>query len=127
MISGDRPLPESFTQQALAMGLKITDSTRFGSMVSAPAKVGGVAKDSALSDVKAVSSPYPLRGDIEVRGVNGERVPLKANVNAGEVFVDERLATRLGIKVGDTIEVGKLCLLKSPKLLAISCRPRRKC
>ena len=108
MISGDRPLPESFTQQALAMGLKITDSTRFGSMVSAPAKVGGVAKDSALSDVKAVSSPYPLRGDIEVRGVNGERVPLKANVNAGEVFVDERLATRLGIKVGDTIEVGKL-------------------
>ena len=38
MISGDRPLPEAFTQQALAMGLKTTESTRFGSMVSADRK-----------------------------------------------------------------------------------------
>ena len=108
MISGDRALPETFTQRATAMGLRVTESTRFGSMVSAPAKDGGATKDSVLSDVKAVASLYPLRGEIEVRGASGERVPLKANVNAGEVFVDERLATRLGLKVGDAIEVGKL-------------------
>ena len=108
MISGDRPLPETFTQQAVAMGLKVTDSTRFGSMVSAPAKDGGTARDSVLSDVKAVAALYPLRGQIEARDGKGERVPLKASVSKGEVFVDERLATRLGVKVGDTIEVGKL-------------------
>lgn len=107
MISGDRPLPPDFATQAMAMGLRVTDSTRFGSMVSAHSATGGPAKESVLSDVKAVSAPYPLRGTIEVRGARGERVPLKAEVKAGEVFVDERLATRLGVKVGDTIEVGK--------------------
>ena len=81
MISGDRPLPETFAQQAVAMGLKVTDSTRFGSMVSAPAKDGGTAKDSVLSDVKAVAAPYPLRGQIEARDGKGERVPLKASVS----------------------------------------------
>ena len=71
MISGDRPLPPDFAKQAMAMGLRITESTRFGSMVSAPSPNGGPAKDAALSDVKAVSAPYPLRGAIEVR----KRIP----------------------------------------------------
>ncbi|HNY47023.1 MAG TPA: ABC transporter permease, partial [Casimicrobium sp.] len=38
MISGDRPLPENFTAQAVALGLKVTQSTRFGSMVSATSR-----------------------------------------------------------------------------------------
>ena len=38
MISGDRPLPETFAQTAAAMGLKVTESSRFGSMISAAAK-----------------------------------------------------------------------------------------
>lgn len=115
MISGDRPLPPGFATQAVAMGLRVTESTRFGSMVSTPTPTGGTAKDSVLSDVKAVSAPYPLRGTIEVRNAKGERVPLVADVKAGEVFVDERLATRLGVKVGDTIEVGKT----SPRIAQI--------
>ena len=115
MISGDRPLPESFVQQAAAMGLTITESIRFGSMVSTPAKEGSIGKDSVLSDVKSVTSPYPLRGAIEIRGSNGERVPFKAQIKPGEVFVDERLATRLSVKAGDTIEVGK----NSPRIAQV--------
>lgn len=107
MISGDRPLPENFTTQAVSLGLKVTQSTRFGSMVSAPSKDTPLGKDSALTDVKAVNAPYPLRGSIEVRNAAGDRVPLKADVKPGEVFVDERLASRLNVKVGDTIELGK--------------------
>ena len=107
MISGDRPLPENFAEQARTMGLRVTKSTRFGSMVSTPAQVGTAGKDSVLSDVKSVTSPYPLRGTIEVRNSAGERVPFAADLKAGEVFVDERLATRLNVKAGDTIEVGK--------------------
>jgi putative ABC transport system permease protein len=101
MISGDRPLPENFAEQARAMGLQVTQSTRFGSMVST------AGKDSVLSDVKSVSSPYPLRGAIEIRNAAGERVPFTANLKPGEVIVDERLAARLNVKAGDTIEVGK--------------------
>ena len=115
MISGDRPLPPDFAAQAAAMGLRITESTRFGSMVRAHSAAGGSAKESVLSDVKAVSAPYPLRGTIEVRDAKGERVPLVADVKPSEVFVDERLATRLGVKVGDTIEVGKT----SPRIAQI--------
>jgi len=107
MISGDRPLPENFAEQARAMGLKVTESTRFGSMVSTPTKDSTAGKDSVLSDVKSVTSPYPLRGAIEIRNAAGERVPFAANIKAGEVLVDERLAARLNVKAGDTIEVGK--------------------
>jgi putative ABC transport system permease protein len=107
MISGDRPLPENFAEQARGMGLTVTQSTRFGSMVSTPSKDGSAGKDSVLSDVKSVTSPYPLRGAIEIRNAAGDRVPFVANLKAGEVLVDERLATRLNVKAGDTIEVGK--------------------
>jgi putative ABC transport system permease protein len=45
MISGDRPLPENFAEQARGMGLTVTQSTRFGSMVSTPSKDGSAGKD----------------------------------------------------------------------------------
>jgi putative ABC transport system permease protein len=109
MISGDRPLPETFAQTAAAMGLKVTESSRFGSMISAAAKdaASATARQSVLADVKAVAAPYPLRGTLEARDARGERVPLVAQVKPGEVFVDERLASRLGVKAGDVLEVGK--------------------
>ena len=108
MISGDRPLPQNFAEQARAMGLKVTESTRFGSMVSAAAKDGSAAnKDAVLSDVKSVTSPYPLRGSIEIRDSAGERLPFVGEIKPGEVFVDERLAARLNVRAGDRIEVGK--------------------
>ena len=60
MISGDRPLPASLAEQARAMGLRVTESTRFGSMVSTPAKAptadGVAGKDAVLSDVKSVTA-----------------------------------------------------------------------
>jgi putative ABC transport system permease protein len=111
MIAGDRVLPEDYAKQAQAMGLRVTESTRFGSMVSKNA--GAVASDAVLSDVKAIAAPYPLRGVIEVRdaskaeGERGARIPLREVPKTGEVFVDERLASRLEIKVGDRIDLGK--------------------
>lgn len=109
MISGDRPLPSSLAADASARGLRATLSTRFGSMVAAvrddPAAPPG---DTALSDVKAITGDYPLRGALEKRNAAGGRVPFTASVLPGEVFVDERLATRLRLKVGDRIELGKL-------------------
>jgi putative ABC transport system permease protein len=117
MISGDRSLPEDFAAQAKAFGLQVSESTRFGSMVSKKAGAG----EAALSDVKAIAAPYPLRGVIEVRdaskndGARGARMPLREVPKAGEVFIDERLATRLDIKVGDTIDLGK----NSPRIAQI--------
>lgn len=118
MISGDRELPKGFIESARASGLKTTESIRFGSMVT-PRMNGGSTDvaGAALSDVKAVSAPYPLRGSIEVRGApsaadpRGERLKLDPSESVpkpGEVFIDERLAARLNLKAGDAIELGKL-------------------
>ncbi len=116
LISGDRELQSDLPNIAGAYGLKITQSTRFGSMVSARNK-GASPGEAALSDVKAVTAPYPLRGAIEIRGAPTEKEPRGARLpidaarsvpQAGEVFIDERLASRLNVKVGDTVELGKL-------------------
>lgn len=116
LVSGDRPLPRSIPEEAGRYGLKTTESIRFGSMVAAQTN-GASTGAAALSDVKAVNAPYPLRGAIEVRGAatekdpRGERIKLAAEQSVprrGEVFIDERLASRLSLKVGDTVELGKL-------------------
>jgi putative ABC transport system permease protein len=116
MISGDRELPRSLPDAAKDYALKTTESIRFGSMVNAQSN-GANPGGAALSDVKAVNAPYPLRGSIEVRGAvsaqepRGVRVKLPAAESVpkpGEVFIDERLASRLSLKVGDSIELGKL-------------------
>jgi putative ABC transport system permease protein len=116
VISGDRELPRLLPEEAGRYGLKTTESIRFGSMVAAQNN-GANRGAAALSDVKAVSAPYPLRGAIEVRGAptdnepRGARMPIDAAQSVpkpGEVFIDERLASRLNLKVGDTVELGKL-------------------
>lgn len=109
MISGDRPLPPSLTEEATARGLRTTLSTRFGSMVAAVRDGAAAASgETALTDVKAIAGDYPLRGALERRNAAGEREPFRVSVQPGEVLVDERLATRLHVKVGDRIELGKL-------------------
>jgi len=113
MIVGDRPLPSAWAAQAESFGLAHTESIRFGSMVSTSGRAASAAV-SALADVKVVAAPYPLRGAIERREAGGDptrrgaRVPLRELPGAGEVFVDERLADRLSLKEGDTIELGLL-------------------
>ena len=57
MISGDRPLPASLAEQARAMGLKVTESTRFGSMVTHPPRT----EQQAKIQCSQMSSPSPRR------------------------------------------------------------------
>ncbi len=110
MISGDRPLPPAFADDARAMGLATSPVIRFNSMVqpNATAEADAVA---VLTDVKAVGAGYPLRGVITLadpvtpEGVRTERIP-----GRGEAWPDVRLAQRLGLKVGDPLGVGEATL-----------------
>jgi len=107
MISGDRMLPSSFADTARARGLATTGVIRFNSMVQ-PGP--GAAADAAavLTDVKAVGTGYPLRGEVLLAdparpaGVVATGIPAR-----GEVWPDMRLAERLGVKIGDRIAVGE--------------------
>ena len=109
LISGDRPLPDTYANEALRRGLAVTTALRFNSMVQregADADAGAV-----LADVKAVGPAYPLRGTVMLvdpatpDGVRAAGIPPK-----GQVWPDTRLADRLGVKKGDRISVGEASL-----------------
>jgi putative ABC transport system permease protein len=110
MVSGDRPLPEDLADGARERGLATVPVIRFNSMVQPNAGAGPDALP-VLTDVKAVGDGYPLRGAIVLAepgrpdGVAAARIPAR-----GEVWPDVRLATRLGLKVGDTLTVGEATL-----------------
>ncbi len=106
MISGDRPLPTSFAQEAQARGLAISEAVRFVSMTSAGAEAAPV-----LTEVKAVDAAFPLRGKVLLidadlpQGREARGVPAP-----GEAWIDRRLARRLALDRGGIINVGEIRL-----------------
>ena len=108
MISGDRPLPDDFATEARRRGLLTSPAVRFNSMVQA---AGPNAPAPVLADVKAVVLGYPLRGAITLpdpRLPDGR--PIAGIPNRGEVWIDTRLADRLGATLGSKIAVGDATL-----------------
>jgi len=113
LISGDRPLPDAYADEAKRRGLVATPALKFNSMVhreEADASAGAV-----LADVKAVAAGYPLRGAITlVEAQNPDGVGAVGIPPRGEAWPDSRLAARLGVKAGDAIVVGEAVLRVGP-------------
>jgi putative ABC transport system permease protein len=107
MISGDRPLPSSFVEQAKARGLAVTPVTRFGSMIAHD----GAGTPPLLATVKAVDSGYPLRGTIlVVDPASTAGKPAQGIPPPGVAWPDTRLAARLALAPGDRITLGDTTL-----------------
>lgn len=112
-IGSSREIPQAFRDQALALGLEVADTLSFPSMVFAG------DEHNQLVAVKAVGPGYPLRGTLIVadepfaRGRPTEEVP-----QPGEVWLDSRLFPALGVRVGDTVEVGLATLAVSRVLVS---------
>lgn len=104
LLRADHPWDTAFSQEAARRGLRSVDSVLFTSMVST---------DSAaeLAAVKVVEPGYPLRGGMRIAPAlntpdrTAERVP-----EPGEIWLDERLMTVLGVTVGDRVGIGRLTL-----------------
>ena len=108
MVSGDRPLPDRYATQATGIGLATSPEIRFNSMVSA---AGDANADTVLTDVKAVSDGYPLRGAITLIDPR-TRVQYAAHgiPAQGEAWIDTRLAERTGAQLGSRLAVGDATL-----------------
>ncbi|MFZ9140262.1 MAG: ABC transporter permease [Burkholderiaceae bacterium] len=91
LLVSDRPIPAQWIQAARQAGLQFTQGSQFPSMALGPA-------GSALVAVKAVQEAYPLKGRLQV---DADR-PLGED----DVYLDQSLSARLGVRLGDRIDLG---------------------
>ncbi|HEX2390106.1 MAG TPA: ABC transporter permease, partial [Casimicrobiaceae bacterium] len=106
MISGDRPLPSSYGEEARKRGLATSPAIRFNSMVQQAD--AGAASNAVLTDVKAVANGYPLRGAIAlIETGSTARRDAQGIPKRGEAWIDRRLADRLGVDKGARLAVGE--------------------
>ncbi|MBW8828447.1 MAG: FtsX-like permease family protein [Burkholderiales bacterium] len=108
IIASDQPAPESFAAKAREMGLTVATTAVFPSMGRAPDAKGGATR---LVGVKAVSSGYPLRGELSVRAGAGSIAHNVARPpDPGTAWVDAALLDGLNLKVGDLLLLGDAAL-----------------
>lgn len=102
LLVADHPWPEHFESEALRRGLRVAHSAVFPSMAFG---AGG----AQLAEIKAVSSIYPLRGELRIAMTEGDddRV-VRAAPAAGEVWLEGRLARSLAVVPGQDIGLGEL-------------------
>ncbi|MEB0135608.1 FtsX-like permease family protein [Actimicrobium sp. CCC2.4] len=104
VIRGDAPISELWRSEARKRGLTLAETVVFPSMALAGE---GDAMQSKLASVKAVSTGYPLRGNLKVAsngtddGVTTRDIPA-----AGTVWVDPTLLLALDLQVGSTLKLG---------------------
>lgn len=100
VMTADQPWPESISQEAARRGLTLAETRVFPSMVQAAGQI-------QLADIKAVTGNYPLRGRLSAASRNGEPGrPVEQGPQAGQVWLDERLAGALQVGSGDFVQLG---------------------
>ena len=102
-LSSTRVIPEAYLEHASALGLNQSQALGFSTMAFANDQL-------QLVRVRAVDGEYPLKGRNHV-GDNldiAESVErtLKRGPEKGEVWAERQVLTRLGLNLGDEIELG---------------------
>lgn len=101
-LQADEPIPASFLDRALALGLKATQTRQFPSMVSS-------ADQTQLASLKAVSPGYPLCGALQVSKTATEPGGVTHLVpEPGTVWVDPRVLGMLDLELGDSLALGDI-------------------
>ena len=104
VVVADRGVPGPVAEEAVRRGLATARSYRFPSMV-------GDGEQALLAEVKAVSAAYPLRGELKIApALDAAEGPARGIPEPGAVWVDRKLAARLGVAPGADLEVGALRL-----------------
>ncbi|MFT5481534.1 MAG: putative ABC transport system permease protein [Halieaceae bacterium] len=104
VLRSPREVPAEWLQKANQLGLRSAEILSFPSMLS-------LGDDMQLASVKAVSSAYPLRGELMMsRQPFGTPEAVSKGPPLGEVWLDSRLFPLLNVEVGDSIVIGDLSL-----------------
>jgi putative ABC transport system permease protein len=95
------PVPAEWREAATRFGLRTAETQTFPSVVFA-------GDESSLATIKAVNDTYPLRGIVRISDrLFGEQREVDHIPSPGTVWTDGALMARLGLDVGDLIEVGE--------------------
>lgn len=106
VLSSSRPItPERLAQIDLS-GTRHTRVIQFPSMV-------GKGEELMLVSVRAVQSPYPLRGELVTEPAQQDQIPAP-----GEVWAEPRVLTQLEMAPGDRLTLGYSSLTLTRQLLA---------
>lgn len=101
VIAAGRPIPAEFETEARARDLAVTRVMRFPSMAVA-------GERNVLASVRAVSSGYPLRGEMRISDLRQGAERRADGIPApGTAWLDERLYGELGVQPGDKLELGR--------------------
>jgi putative ABC transport system permease protein len=100
VVASSSPLRPLIATAARGQQLQTAETLHFRSVVV----VGDVTQ---LTEVKAVGAGYPLRGALQISNQPFAPPRIVTQIPAaGEVWVDERLLQIVGLKVGDSLELG---------------------
>lgn len=104
LLRADRAWDEAFEVEAARRGLRSVGTVLFTSMVSAD-------EATELAAVKVVEPGYPLRGGMRIAPARNQPDRVATAVpQPGDIWLDERLISMLGLSVGDHVEIGHLTL-----------------
>jgi putative ABC transport system permease protein len=104
LIAADQPIPARFIEAAKDRKLSIAQTVVFPSMAT-------LGERGKLSSLKAVSSDYPLRGELQISRSTNPQDKDKVNSSngpaPGNAWVDPALLEVLQAKIGDTLALGQ--------------------
>ncbi len=108
LLIADHPWAPQIAEDARAKGLQLAETRTFPSMVSAG---DGDEVRTQLVEIKAVSPGYPLRGGLRIASASGvPDAPAAGIPESGTVWIDERMASLMSLRVGESLNVGRIRL-----------------
>lgn len=91
VLSNNEPIEQLWKKKAEQLGLKQTNVTIFSSMAH-------TQDQFVMVNVKAIEPLFPLRGQLEIE-------PSAKAIQSGEVWLSQRAADLLKVKLGDTVSI----------------------
>lgn len=91
VLSNNEPIEQLWKKRAEQLGLKKTNVTLFSSMAH-------TQDQFVMVNVKAIEPLFPLRGQLKIE-------PSAKAIQSGEVWLSQRAADLLKVKLGDTVSI----------------------